>query len=173
MKQLFFITLLGLLIVGCGGETETQSSTTTSDKPAPEPKKEQKKAPKKGKEVTIELKAGDDMQYDTKLIKVKEGEVVTVNLSHIGQMEEKMMGHNFVLLKQYTDLPDFAAKATAAYDNDYIPESESDQIIAYTEMIGGGESTSVTFDAPEKGVYDFICTFPGHYGLMNGKLIVQ
>jgi azurin len=40
-------------------------------------------------------------------------------------------------------------------------------------MIGGGEQTTITFDAPEKGVYDFICSFPGHVALMQGKFIVE
>ncbi|MEM8528042.1 MAG: azurin [Bacteroidota bacterium] len=164
MKYSIIILFIGCLIASCNSEPKQSNNKLA-------PPKEQKKAPKKGEEVTIELGAGDDMQYDTKLIKVKEGQVITVNLTHKGVMEEKMMGHNFVLLKQYTDVADFAAKATAAHENEYIPKS--DNIIAYTEMIGGGESTSVTFDAPEKGVYDFICSFPGHYGLMNGKLIVQ
>ncbi|MBT8261281.1 MAG: azurin, partial [Bacteroidia bacterium] len=38
---------------------------------------------------------------------------------------------------------------------------------------GGGQSTSVTFMAPEVGTYDFICSFPGHSALMKGKFIVE
>ncbi|MEM9848851.1 MAG: azurin [Bacteroidota bacterium] len=170
MKRLLFIALLGLLVAACGGESSTKSDA--SDKLKPQPKKEQPKAAGAGEKVTIDITTGDEMKYNTKLIKVKEGQTVTINLAHTGQMEEKVMGHNFVLLKQYTDPAEFAAKATAAYDNEYIPE-DSDEIIAHTEMIGGGESTSITFEAPAKGVYDFLCSFPGHYGLMNGKFIVQ
>jgi azurin len=40
-------------------------------------------------------------------------------------------------------------------------------------LIGGGESTTIEFEAPEKGEYTFLCTFPGHFGLMNGKFIVE
>ena len=40
-------------------------------------------------------------------------------------------------------------------------------------MIGGGESDTITFTAPKKGSYTYICTFPGHYGLMKGVLIVS
>ena len=81
------------------------------------------------------------------------------------------MSHNFVLLKSGTDVAKFAAKALAANANEYIPEG--DDMIAYTALIGGGESTSVTFDAPEPGNYDYICTFPGHYALMRGILTVE
>jgi azurin len=31
----------------------------------------------------------------------------------------------------------------------------------------------VTFDAPPRGTYDFVCTFPGHATLMRGKFIVR
>ena len=40
-------------------------------------------------------------------------------------------------------------------------------------LVGGGESSSVTFPAPEKGTYDYICTFPGHYAIMRGILVVE
>ena len=40
-------------------------------------------------------------------------------------------------------------------------------------MLGGGEETTIEFEAPAKGEYTFICSFPGHYALMNGKFIVE
>jgi azurin len=39
-------------------------------------------------------------------------------------------------------------------------------------MIGGGQSTSVTFPASllmKGGSYMYLCTFPGHNALMRGK----
>jgi len=40
-------------------------------------------------------------------------------------------------------------------------------------MLGGGETTTIEFTAPGAGIYDYICSFPAHYGLMKGKLIVE
>jgi azurin len=40
-------------------------------------------------------------------------------------------------------------------------------------MLGGGQKTTITFQAPEKGDYDFICSFPGHVALMNGIFTVE
>ena len=82
-----------------------------------------------------------------------------------------IMGHNFVLLKSGIDVDDFARRAVEAIDSEYIPEG--DEMIAYTTLIGGGETTSVTFEAPSTGIYTFICTFPAHYQLMKGQLIVK
>ena len=39
-------------------------------------------------------------------------------------------------------------------------------------MIGGGESDTITFTAPEKGSYTYML-ISGHYGLMRGVLIVS
>ena len=86
-------------------------------------------------------------------------------------MEKAMMGHNFVLLKKGVSLRDFAESAITAKENDYIPAGTD--FIAHTGLIGGGESSSVTFDAPAAGTYDFLCSFPGHYGIMRGKFIVE
>ena len=52
----------------------------------------------------------------------------------------------------------------------YLPDNG---YIVATDLIGGGEQTTITFTAPSSGEYDFICSFPGHYGLMQGRLIVQ
>lgn len=176
MKNILFFVLLSGLLVACGGETESTTDTASTNteeaaKPKSETRKAPKKTPKRSDAMTVEIEAGDDMRYNTALIQAKPGQEVTVNLKHVGQMTEQMMGHNFVLLAENTDVESLAMSAIEAADNEYIPES--DAILAYTEMIGGGESTSVTFTAPEAGIYDFICTFPGHYGLMNGKMIVK
>ncbi|MFT4802251.1 MAG: azurin [Flavobacteriaceae bacterium] len=40
-------------------------------------------------------------------------------------------------------------------------------------MLGGGETTTIEFTAPEARTYDYICNFPAHYALMKVKLIVQ
>lgn len=118
------------------------------------------------------LSSDDKMQFDQSELIVFEGQTVFLTLIHMGTMPVTAMGHNFVLLMQGTSLSHFAKKALKAEKNDYIPMDNKD-IIAFTDMIGGGESTSISFKAPKKGVYDFLCTFPGHYEMMKGKFIVK
>ena len=123
--------------------------------------------------MNVGLTGNDLMQFDKKEIRVKAGQKVTLNLRHIGKLDLVAMGHNFVLLKEGTDMQVFAAAASeAGKDNDWIPNGGAD-VIAHTKMIGGGQSTSVTFDAPAAGTYDFVCSFPGHVALMKGKFIVE
>jgi azurin len=66
----------------------------------------------------------------------------------------------------------FASKAAGSKENDYIPEGTTD-VLAYTKMLGGGETTTIEFTAPEAGTYDYICSFPAHFAMMKGKLIVE
>ena len=113
------------------------------------------------------------MQYSINEIKVKEGQEVTLTLRHIGKMNLKVMGHNFVLLKPGTEIPAFSLHAANAGEpKDWIPNDGKD-VIVHTKMIGGGQSTSITFTAPAAGNYDFVCSFPGHSGIMKGKFIVE
>ena len=76
---------------------------------------------------------------------------------------------NRFLSVNYNNINEILNKASK---NDYIP-AKSSEIIAHTAMIGGGETTEIEFVAPEPGVYDYICSFPGHYAMMRGKLIVK
>ena len=123
------------------------------------------------KEIKIILNSNDLMRFDKNMLLVQSGQKITLTLNHIGKMDKLIMGHNFVLLKKDVDVMAFAEKAVLAKNNEYIPEG--DEIIVYTKLLGGGESDTITFDAPEKGYYTFLCTFPGHWGLMKGKLVVK
>ena len=122
--------------------------------------------------IKITLNSNDKMQFDKSEINVFEGQTVILTLVHTGTMPVTAMGHNFVLLTKDASVSKFSKEALKAKDNKYIP-TDGKHVIAYTDLIGGGESTSVTFKAPEKGIYDFLCSFPGHYAIMKGKLNVN
>ncbi|GAB3273570.1 azurin [Larkinella harenae] len=127
---------------------------------------------KKGLTV-LTLNGTDAMQFDKKEFKVKAGQKIKLTLKHTGKYAKQAMGHNFVLLKPGTDIADFSSKANLARDNEYIPKSEAANIVAHTKLLGGGESDTIEFTVARKGTYPFICSFPGHYGLMQGKFIVE
>ena len=120
----------------------------------------------------VVLLATDQMQFNKSEIRVRAGKPIKFTLRHTGTMDVKVMGHNFVLLQPGTEIPAFANEAAGAAENDYIPEN-TDAIIVHTKLLGGGQSDTIDFDAPEPGTYDFICSFPGHYALMKGKFIVE
>lgn len=125
-------------------------------------------------EVVIE--GNDAMQYNIKEFTVKAGEEVKLTLKHVGKLPKAAMGHNVVILKAGTDAMQWGLGVPGkggTVANGYIPTDKS-PIIAYTDLIGGGETTTVTFTAPDKpGSYPFVCTFPGHVAMMRGVMKVQ
>ncbi|TNJ43685.1 azurin [Tamlana fucoidanivorans] len=120
----------------------------------------------------VVITANDAMQFNKKEIRVKAGAPVKITLKHLGKMDKNVMGHNFVLLKSGTDLVAFGNKAATSKETEYIPEAGKD-VIAHTKLIGGGETAVVEFEAPAKGTYEFLCSFPGHYAIMKGTFIVE
>ena len=164
------LTAAAFLAVGCGSDKQAAPETSHKMEKS-EPKAEAPSNDPK-EEITLRLSSNDQMKYDKSELRVPANSVVTLTLVNEGQMPKTAMGHNFVLLKNGTDVAAFGMKAIeAGIDKDHIPASNA--IIANTKLIGGGEETTVTFDAPAKGTYDFICSFPGHYELMKGKFIVE
>lgn len=121
----------------------------------------------------ITLAGTDQMQFDQKELKVKAGSMVELTFKHSGQLPVNVMGHNFVLLKKGVDLVKFATAAMQGKDNGYVLPQQESEVIARTKLIGGGESTTITFKAPASGTYEYLCTFPGHYAMMKGKMIVE
>lgn len=120
----------------------------------------------------IIIESNDRMRFNTKKISVSEGSVIELTLVHTGKRSKSEMGHNFVLLNQGENIRDFAMDVKDLKKNGFIPELKTN-IIAFTKVIGGGESTTITFKSPEKGTYPYLCSVPGHFGLMKGVLIVE
>ncbi|MBX2872821.1 MAG: azurin [Saprospiraceae bacterium] len=178
MKHSIFFLLIALFAFACGGGEQSASGSESTSTPeakteTPAEASTEAAAPAStGEVVEIVLTGNDQMQYDQVYLKVKAGSKVKLTLKHVGSMAKTVMGHNFVLLKKGTNMATFAQDAVAAKDNDYIPEG-SDAVIASSKMLGGGEETTIEFDAPEKGTYDYLCSFPGHYGVMKGKFVVE
>ena len=128
---------------------------------------------KKESVTKLTLAGTDQMQFDQKELKVRAGSMVELTFKHSGQLPVTVMGHNFVLLKQGVNLAKFAIAAMQGKNSGYILPKQESEVIARTKLIGGGESTTITFKAPPSGVYEYLCTFPGHYAMMKGKMIVE
>lgn len=120
----------------------------------------------------VVVNSDDAMKFDVSEIKVKAGEEIKLTLNHTGKLGKDVMGHNFVVLAQGTDIQAFSNSAIQAKANDYIPEG-NESVLAHTKVIGGGESDTITFTLKEKGTYEFICSFPGHSFMMKGVIIVE
>jgi azurin len=122
---------------------------------------------------TISLKANDDMHFDKDMFKIKSGKKIILRLTNIGSQAGKPMSHNVVILNKGTDIADFADAARQSEQEQYIPTTFASSIIAHTKPVIAGKSDEVEFTIAQPGVYDFICSYPGHWGTMQGKIVVE
>ncbi len=157
------------ILASCGGNTENTEATTNAEVEATQTEAEAIIAPTSN---TIELTANDQMKFSQTEIRVKAGEEITITLKNVGTLAKEAMGHNFVVLALATNVDEFGQAAINSKQTDYIPESLKSAIIAHTKLLGPNESDTIKFTL-EKGTYDFICSFPGHYSSMRGKIIAE
>ncbi len=119
----------------------------------------------------VDIAGNDQMQFDKKELSVAaDCTTVEVTLKHTGKLPAQAMGHNWALVKT-ADVAGVAADGIGAgFANDHIKKGDT-RVIAHTKIVGGGQSTTVSFplSALKKGEsYTYVCTFPGHSALMKG-----
>lgn len=175
MNKLFFIPALAAVVSlsACGGNNTKTENTTHTEETASESATETVPGIENvaiSNSWTVE--GNDQMKFNTELIRVKAGESVELTLKNVGTMPKESMGHNLIVLKPGVDLPTFGAEAAAAADSEYIPKSSLSSIVAHTKLLGPGEEDKISVTL-EKGVYTYICSFPGHYALMQGKIVAE
>jgi azurin len=122
---------------------------------------------------TITWELDDQLKFPVASFEVKSGQTVKLTIKKGGTMPKGAMAHNVVILKPGVNLENFAIQAMTAAATDYIPPGSQAQIVAHTKMVGAGESDTIEFKAPAPGTYRFLCTFPGHFGAMQGDMIVK
>lgn len=172
MKTLLSSAFLAsiLVLAGCGG-SETKSAPATTEPaaaPAPAP------ADPAGVKV-IHLTGDDTMRFNITTIEAAPGEALRVEMKNVGKLPKQTMAHNFILLQLMSeaDVNALGIAASMAAPN-YMPKDLSKVIAHTTKVLGPGESETVDFKAPTApGEYPYICSFPGHFATMRGKLIVK
>ncbi|MEO8366394.1 MAG: azurin [Pseudoxanthomonas sp.] len=124
---------------------------------------------------TLKLQGNDQMQFDLKTATVSAScTTIDIQLVHTGKLPITAMGHNVVIsaTADVSALSMAGMKAGAAAH--YMPQGDV-RVIAATPMIGGGGKTAAKFAGSKLkagGDYSFFCSFPGHSGIMKGKLVV-
>jgi azurin len=174
--------ILPLLAFGCGGADKpaapaeqalAAAPTAPVAAPAPTPAPVAPVVAKPDADGIVRLTGTDQMRYSATRIEVPAGQKVKIEFKNAGVLPKEVMGHNLNVLKAGSDTVAFATKAMTAKATDYLPQDALDQVVAHTKLLGPGESETIEFDLPAAGTYPYLCTFPGHVGLMNGQLIAQ
>lgn len=112
----------------------------------------------------VTVDSNDAMKFDKSEIVIdKSCKEFTVNLTHSGKIAKNVMGHNIVITTT-EDARAVANDAIAAGLNNQYVKAEDERVVAFTNIIGGGEKTSVTFKVDKlktDKAYTFFCSFPG------------
>jgi azurin len=121
----------------------------------------------------VEISGNDLLQYDKAQLKI-DGDCtqVQLTLSNVGKLPVQTMGHSWVLTKTPDMQAVLDAGNAAGLAHNYVPSDK--RVIAATKLVGGGQSTSVTFSTStlqKGGDYTYFCSFPGHAAVMKGKFI--
>ena len=186
----FKITALALTcavaLSACGNEPAQDTTPTAAAPAASAPPAEAPAAPATapaadGKPAAVvsdcatSIEGSDAMQFNVGAITVPAScSEFTITLTHTGQMPVAAMGHN-VVIGAASDREAIATDGMAAgVEGNYVKADDA-RIIAHTKLVGGGESTSVTFPVSTiqgAGTYEFFCSFPGHWAIMKGTIQV-
>ncbi|MEO8773978.1 MAG: plastocyanin/azurin family copper-binding protein [Gelidibacter sp.] len=123
--------------------------------------------------ISFNLEGNDQMKFNLNEFQILAKQEVTLTLKHSGNMDKNVMGHNIVILTPQTDLNAFGQASAESAATGYIPKSFESSIISSSKMLGGGESDTINFNIDTPGVYNFVCSFPGHYAIMKGTITVK
>lgn len=119
---------------------------------------------------TITLGTRPGLKFDTELLEVTAGSRVRLVFNNNDDML-----HNVLITKPGTvDAVGQAAleMGLSGPQKGYVPDS--DEVLFHTALLEPETSDTIYFIAPtEPGDYAFVCTFPGHYAVMNGVLRVS
>lgn len=120
------------------------------------------------------IESNDQMRYNTDTLTIgRQCAEFTVVLKHVGQMPKAAMGHNIVITRT-ADMAAVAKDGQSAGAAHGFVKSGDTRIIAHTDLIGGGEEARIVLKPAQfhEGDYSFFCSFPGHEGLMRGKVVL-
>ena len=113
------------------------------------------------------------MLYDPKQFEVRAGQPIKLEF-----VNPDAISHNLVIIRPGTEesvgleVNRMIADPKQIEIGQYIPET--DAILFHTEMVPPNSSETLRFIAPkEPGNYPYICTFPGHWTIMKGVMVVK
>ncbi|MEM9478991.1 MAG: cupredoxin domain-containing protein [Verrucomicrobiota bacterium] len=154
-----------------GGEKKEEGK---EDKKETADAKKEEETPKKADVLKITLEPEIGLKFKQKEFKAKAGQPVELTFKN---NDPTMQIHNVLIIKPGTTqkvgmLANEMAADPKGMEKSYIPET--DDVLHHSSLIQVGKSETIKFDAPsEPGEYPYICTFPGHWMLMQGKMIVE
>jgi azurin len=114
----------------------------------------------------------EEMRFDVPRLVAEVGKAFTIVFEN-----PDAMPHNLVVVKPGTR--EKVGQAALELRADFVDRlgrafvPETSDVIAATKLLDPGQSATIRVDAPlSEGEYEYVCTFPGHWVTMWGKLII-
>lgn len=119
----------------------------------------------------LKINAVEGLKFDQSSLEAKADKPIAIIVAN-----PDLLQHNFVLgkpgsLQRLGAAADKLITAPNAIDIGYVPQTK--EVIDATGLLDPGTSATLKLTALPKGEYPFLCTFPGHWRIMQGVLNVR
>ena len=111
------------------------------------------------------------MQYDIKEIKTKPGEILEIVLKNTDTMQHNLLITMPGKMSEVGVAADKMGETPEGKACQFVPDMPS--VLAVMGLVDPGKTGGLFYAVPKKpGTYQYVCTYPGHWRMMNGKLKV-
>jgi azurin len=111
------------------------------------------------------------MQYDIKEIKTKPGEILEIVLKNTDTMQHNLLITMPGKMSEVGVAADKMGETPEGKACQFVPDMPS--VLAVMGLVDPGKTGGLFYVVPKKpGTYQYVCTYPGHWRMMNGKLKV-
>ena len=113
----------------------------------------------------------NEMKYDLKSFTVEAGKAVEIVFENPDFMQHNLVIAQIGSLQTVGKAADKLASDPKGAEKQYVPDIA--EVLFFTKLVNPQQTVKLTFVAPKKeGDYPYVCTFPGHWSLMNGTMKV-
>jgi len=123
----------------------------------------------KGADHSFSIATKPGLKYDLDVVEVKAGSKVKITFNNNDDML-----HNLVIVLPNTAIEvgeEALSMGLKGSQKNYIPNS--DKVLFHTNILSPETSETIYFEAPSvPGEYIYVCTFPGHFYVMQGIMKV-
>ena len=117
------------------------------------------------------IKAIEGLQFDPVRLSMKRGEKLQIKLANTDPNDQP---HNLVIIEpgSLKAIQDASLVVDAdSIENHYVPDHKA--VLASTTLVQADGSDTISFTPTKKGLYHYVCTFPGHAMVMYGAIYVD
>lgn len=117
------------------------------------------------------IQAVEGLQFDPVRVSMKQGEQIQLTFSNTDPNDQP---HNLVIIEpgSLKAIQDASLQVGAdAVEKGYVPDHTA--VLAATKLVQADQTETISFTPTKKGIYHFVCTFPGHAAVMYGAIYVD